>query len=95
MKKQHILFTFLILFFFNQLALGGENGNKYVFIDGTFDLAHYGHQQVIQNAISTGSKFFKVPKDQIKVIVGISGTDEELTTYKRKPVYSIEQKCDK
>lgn len=92
MIKKHLISTFLILFFFNQFALGGENVNKYVFIDGTFDLAHYGHQQVIQNAITTGSKFFKVREDQIRVIVGISGTDEELTAYKRKPVYSIEEK---
>ncbi len=89
--KQLIL-IFLILITSTQLAFCGENGYKYVFIDGTFDIAHYGHQQVIQNAITTGSQFFKVPKEQVKVIVGISGTDEELMIYKRKPVYSIQQK---
>jgi cytidyltransferase-like protein len=91
-KKKYIITIILILLTTIHSAFCGENGYKYVFIDGTFDLAHYGHQQVIQNALTTGSQFFDIPKDQIKVIVGISGTDEEITNYKRKPVYSIKQK---
>lgn len=92
MNKIQLMITIFTLLFGSQLAFCGENGYQYVFIDGTFDIAHYGHQQVIQNAINTGSEFFKVPKERIRVIVGISGTDEELTAYKRKPVYSIKQK---
>lgn len=92
MKKKYLLLVVSFLLFTANSVFSGENGYKYVFIDGTFDLAHYGHQQVIQNAINTGMDFFHLPKNKIKVVVGISGSDEELTVYKRKPVYSIEEK---
>ncbi len=65
---------------------------KIVFVDGIFDLAHYGHQQVIQNAINEGVKFFQTVPENIRVIVGVSGTDEEIANYKRPSVYSIAEK---
>lgn len=65
---------------------------KNVFVDGTFDLAHYGHQQVIQNAIKTGSEHFNVPPEQIRVIAGVAGPDSVIIAYKRRSVYSHEEK---
>lgn len=66
-----------------------QAGYKIVFVDGIFDLAHYGHQQVIQNAINEGARFFHTLPENIRVIAGVSGTDEEIASYKRPSVYTI------
>lgn len=37
---------------------------RYVFIDGVFDLPHYGHYHVVKHVITTGIKHFKLPSQQ-------------------------------
>ena len=37
-------------------------------------------------------KFFRIPSQKIRLIVGISGPDEEVAVYKRPSIYSIEEK---
>lgn len=70
-----------------------QPAKKYrVSVDGTFDLPHWGHQNVLKNARKTASEFFNVPQDQIEVVVGVAGTPEELAPYKRPSVYTQEEK---
>lgn len=84
--------SIFLFFLFITPLYSVESEYKHVFVDGTFDLAHYGHQQVIQNAKKYGACFFNLPENKIRVIVGVSGSDEEIASYKRKPVYTIEEK---
>ena len=83
----------LALVMFSLAACQTTAPKKYrVSVDGTFDLAHWGHQNVLRNARNTAAEFFNVPKDQIEVVVGVAGTPKELSSYKRPSVYTQEEK---
>ena len=55
-----------------------------IYIDGIFDLFHYGH---IQSFI----KCKKIDKD-VTLIVGVIG-DDVASSYKRRPIYSEKNRC--
>lgn len=63
-----------------------------VFVDGIFDLPHLGHQIFILAAMEKGADVLKVPVEDIEMLVGVSGTPEEIENYKRKSVYSFSEK---
>ena len=54
-----------------------------VYIDGVFDLCHRGHKLHMERALAHGNR----------LIVGIM-SDEQATLYKRRPVMTLEERCD-
>lgn len=66
-------------------------GEKLVYVDGIYDLAHFGHAASFEKAKQYAAKFFKLPKSKIKLLVGIN--DGDLKKYKREPVMSVEQRA--
>jgi len=65
---------------------------KIVYVDGVFDLAHYGHAKSFAKARAIAAKRFQIPESKVKILVGVSGTDEELKAYKRAPIFTSEQR---
>ena len=62
-------------------------------LEGTFDLPHYGHQGAIKNAKKAAAQHFQLPLDAIDLVIGITDLPEaELKTYKRQPIYSVDEK---
>lgn len=61
-----------------------------VWVDGIYDLAHYGHQRSFEKARAAAAKHFDVPLEQIEVLVGVNGGD--IKSYKREPVMTLEQR---
>lgn len=60
-----------------------------VYVDMVADLAHYGHQNVIVQAIKEGKKWAQDAK--VFLIVGVH-SDEDCTPYKRKPIYDLAER---
>lgn len=74
-----------LLFFIASLAFG-----ETVYVDGIFDLAHYGHQRAFQKARDSAAEHFDVAPEKIKIVVGVCGGD--IKSYKREPVFTLEQR---
>jgi choline-phosphate cytidylyltransferase len=60
-----------------------------VYVDGVFDLFHYGHVRIFQQVREHFSK--KYPDKQIYIIAGVV-LDEDVMKYKRKPIMSYEER---
>lgn len=63
---------------------------KIIFLDGIFDLPHLGHQAYIRSARELAEKTFNTAK--IFILIGISGTPEEIKKYKRDSVMTFSEK---
>lgn len=61
-----------------------------VFVDGIYDLAHYGHQKSFSKARKIAAEHFNVPEQDIRLIVGVCGGD--IKSYKRETVLTLEQR---
>lgn len=85
-------FFLLLLFSFSCQTSLEEKTTYRVAVDGVFDLPHWGHQNVIKNARKTAAEFFNTSEDKIFVVVGVAGTPEELSSYKRPSVYTQDEK---
>ena len=62
------------------------NKPKRVYIDGIFDLFHRGHVESLRKS----KEFFNGP---VELVVGVI-SDEEATSYKRKPIYNEEDRYE-
>lgn len=90
---KNLLLSFFFLIYLSGCQSLSQNDKQYrVAIDGTFDLPHWGHQNVIKNARKTGAAFFKTTENNIFIVVGVAGTPKELASYKRPSVYTQEEK---
>jgi len=98
MKIISISLVFLGLLCFSGASLASvlQKGpsEKIVYVDGVYDLAHYGHAKSFAKARRYAAKHFKLPMSKIKLLVGINGseTDSEIAAYKRQPVMSLSQR---
>ncbi len=54
-----------------------------IWVDGCYDLTHFGHANMLRQAKSLGTK----------LIVGVH-SDEDIRRVKRPPVYSQSERCD-
>ena len=54
-----------------------------IFVDGVFDMFHFGHLRLLQRARSLGDF----------LVVGVH-SDEVCASYKRKPFLGMEQRCE-
>jgi cytidyltransferase-like protein len=63
-----------------------------IWVDGIYDLFHQGHQNINKNAI----KFTKMkyPGAKIILLIGVCGDGEDVQAYKRKPIMTLEERCD-
>jgi len=57
--------------------------NVNVYVSGVFDLCHLGHMRMFENALQFGTRLY----------VGVC-SDEDCTTYKRKPIMTMKERCD-
>ena len=67
------------------------DAKKIVFVDGIYDMAHYGHARSFDKAKQFAAKHFNISIDDIILIVGVND-DENLASYKRNPVMTLEQR---
>lgn len=81
---------------FSSFASGTDlrkaSDEKFIFVDGVFDLAHYGHAKALIKAKKRASCYFGIPEEKIKLIVGVNDNDGNLKAYKRTPVMNLEQR---
>ncbi len=82
----------LIIALYSVLVFGTETPKKRVWVDGIYDLAHYGHQRSFEKARTIAAENFGVSPDQIYLIAGVCGGD--IKAYKREPVMSLEQRVN-
>ena len=69
-----------------------QPAKKYrVWVDGIYDMAHYGHQRSFEKARKAAAEHFKVEPEAIEIVVGVCGGD--IKSYKREPVMSLEQRA--
>lgn len=61
-----------------------------VWVDGIYDLAHYGHQRAFDKARKIGAKHCNVSLEKVQIIVGVNGGN--IKAYKREPVMNLEQR---
>eukprot|EP01091_Cochliopodium_minus_P010483 TRINITY_DN2783_c0_g1_i1.p1 TRINITY_DN2783_c0_g1~~TRINITY_DN2783_c0_g1_i1.p1 ORF type:complete len:494 (-),score=88.83 TRINITY_DN2783_c0_g1_i1:135-1616(-) len=54
-----------------------------VYVDGVYDMLHFGHQKAFQAALQFGSR----------LIVGVL-SDENVMSYKRRPIMSLKERAD-
>lgn len=69
-----------------------ESDIKLVYVDGIFDIAHFGHADYFAQARLKGMEFFELPRESVKIIVGVATDEDLITKYKRLPVYTVAQK---
>ena len=93
MTKNLATLLWIVGFVLSTAALADftEGPKKYrVWVDGIYDLAHYGHQKSFEKARALTAQHFHVDPGQVEVIVGVCGGD--IKAYKREPVFSLEQR---
>ena len=56
-----------------------------VYVDGVFDLCHYGHYKLFENVKKA------LPTHDVHLIAGVH-SDEEMETIKRRPIMSMEER---
>lgn len=61
-----------------------------IWVDGIYDLAHYGHQRAFDKARKVGAKHCNVSMENVQIVVGVNGGD--IKAYKREPVMTLEQR---
>ena len=83
-------YVFVLSFVLSAAAFADVSQKYRVWVDGIYDLAHYGHQRSFEKARHAAAKHFNVDPDQVEVIVGVNGGD--IKAYKREPVFSLEQR---
>lgn len=84
-----MMFQLLFLLVVTTPAIAAK---KSVYVDGVYDLAHYGHARSFQKARTFAAERFKIPADEIMLIVGVCDNDGNMKAYKRTPVYNLEQR---
>lgn len=63
-----------------------------VYMDGVFDLFHFGHTRAIKQCYDIGYKNRKYDED-VRIIIGVI-SDEDTQSYKREPVFTLEQRTE-
>ncbi len=88
-----IFFKFFILYFLSGGSVFAGSLNEYrVWVDGIYDMAHYGHQRSFEKARNAAAEHFNVHPEAIKVVVGVNGGD--IKSYKREPAMNLEQRAN-
>ena len=83
---------FLIAFSLTFSSFASESATKRVWVDGIYDLAHYGHQRSFEKARAISATYFRILPDQIHLIVGVCGGD--IKAYKREPIMNLSQRIN-
>lgn len=89
-KSVIILFFFLTSYPSAAVSINKKAGEKIVYVDGIYDLAHYGHARSFAKARTYAAQHFGIAESKVKILVGINGGD--LKSYKREPVFTDEQR---
>ena len=84
--------TFLTIcsLFLSAALLGSNSGSFRVYVDGIWDLFHDGHVQLFSKARNKGQA--KALNEPIELVVGVCGTNEEVSAYKRVPIMSLDER---
>jgi cytidyltransferase-like protein len=84
--------NFIVIALCSAFAFGSHEPKKRVWVDGIYDLAHYGHQRSFEKARAIAAEHFGVSKESIHLIAGVNGGN--IKAYKREPVMSLEQRVN-
>ncbi len=82
----------ILIALFSSFVFGSEAPKKRVWVDGIYDLAHYGHQRSFEKARTIAAEQFGISPEQIYLIAGVCGGD--IKAYKREPVMTLEQRVN-
>jgi ethanolamine-phosphate cytidylyltransferase len=69
-----------------------EADERIVYVDGVFDIAHYGHARSFEKAKAAAAQHLGIPFEKVKVLVGVCDNDGNLKAYKREPIMNLEQR---
>ena len=86
-----VVLAFLLASIANAATVSKNPGEKIVYVDGVYDLAHFGHRASFEKAKQYAAKFFHIPESKVKVLVGVTGGN--LKAYKREPVMSLDERA--